>query len=395
MRDARRHRERFGFPAFTASTLALLAALGWLLLVPAAGLAADTDRDGLRDGFESRWGVTDPARSDSDGDGVGDPAEDGDGDRLGNLGEQRFGTDPGHPDSDRDGRSDGREDADGDDLSNALQQDQRPVPVGLRPPLGRALGAIWGRHLDCAASPSASDLTRCAFGIEAAATRLVVMGDSKAMMWMPALSVAARASGWELVTLLKGSCSPILGTLNTQAWVLDGGRVCRRWRSRALDWLASHPPALIVLAHSDDYQLVDADGRVLSAAHRVRAWRAGVERTLDRLPASTRALVLGDVPRNARNPLRCLKGHPDDMSACVTPRQPQAGRSVEKAIRAAVGRSGRRYATLGGQVCTYDPCPLVQGRTLIWRDGGHLTTRFARQLTPSMQALLSDALAGG
>jgi hypothetical protein len=375
--------------------LAPLVALLVALLVPAAGLAADADRDGLRDAFESRWGVTDPARSDSDGDGVVDPAEDSDADRLGNLGEQRFGTHPGDPDTDRDGRSDGREDADADGLSNALQQDQRRVPAGLRPPLGQALGAIWARHLDCAAAPGATNLARCAFGVDGAATRLVVIGDSKAMMWMPALSAAVRASGWQLVTLLKGSCSPILGTLNTQAWLLDGGRACQRWRSRALDWLAGHPPALIVVAHSDDYQLVDADGQVLTGADRVRAWRAGVGRTLDRLPVSSRVLLLGDVPRNARNPLRCLKAHPDDMSACVTPRQRQAGRSVEKAIRAAVRRSGRRFATLDGQVCTYDPCPLVQGRTLIWRDGGHLTTRFARQLTPSVQALLTEALAGG
>jgi hypothetical protein len=100
------------------------------------------------------------------------------------------------------------------------------------------------------------------------------------------------------------------------------------------------------------------------------------------------------VPRNARNPLRCLKAHPDDMAACVTPRQHRPERSVAKAIRAAALRSGRRFASLDGQVCTYDPCPLVQGRTLIWRDGGHLTTRFARQLTPSVQAMLADALEG-
>jgi hypothetical protein len=134
---------------------------------------------------------------------------------------------------------------------------------------------------------------------------------------------------------------------------------------------------------------------VLTGRDRVRVWRHGVARTLDRLPAASRVLVLGDVPRNTRNPVRCLKAHPDDMSACVTPRQAVAGDDVSKAIRSAVRRSGRRYASLDGQVCTYDPCPLVQGRTLIWRDGGHLTTRFARQLTPSVLALLAEALAGG
>ena len=29
------------------------------------------------------------------------------------------------------------------------------------------------------------------------------------------------------------------------------------------------------------------------------------------------------------------------------------------------------FRTLYGKVCTYDPCPLVQGDVLVWRDGGH------------------------
>ena len=61
----------------------LLASL--LLALPAG--AADRDRDGLDDGFERRYGVTDPGVRDSDHDGVIDSAEDNDKDGLGNLGE--------------------------------------------------------------------------------------------------------------------------------------------------------------------------------------------------------------------------------------------------------------------------------------------------------------------
>jgi hypothetical protein len=68
---------------------------------------------------------------------------------------------------------------------------------------------------------------------------------------------------------------------------------------------------------------------------------------------------------------------------------------VEKALRQAARLAGRRFGTLIDEVCTYDPCPLVQGRILMWRDGGHLTATFARRLTPSVQALLGSALAGG
>jgi hypothetical protein len=217
------------------------------------------------------------------------------------------------------------------------------------------------------------------------------VGDSKAMMLMPAFSAAAREAGWEVTTLLKGSCSPILATLNAQAQALDGGRACRQWRGRVIGWLADHPPALVVINHSDDYQLVE-DGRILSGNQKVQAWREGARRTLDTLPASSQVLLLGDVPRNAGNPVRCLKLHRDDISACVTPRRAGPRRAVEKALRQAAGLSGRRFGSLHDQVCTYDPCPLVQGRTLMWRDGGHLTTTFARQLTPSVRALLGEAL---
>ena len=339
--------------------------------------------------------MTDPARADSDGDGVVDPAEDLDGDRLGNLGEQRWGTNPGSPDSDGDGRPDGREDADRDGRTNAAEQDQRAVPAGLRPSLEDAIGDLWARHLDCSASPASTTVTRCRFGQVGSGTSVAIVGDSKAMMLMPAFIAAAREAGWDLVTLLKGSCTPILGTLNTQAWALDGGQACRRWRSRALDWLSAHPQTLVVITHSDDYQLVDGRGSVLSGDAKVRAWRDGARRTLEALPASSRVLLLGDVPRNAGNPVRCLKLHRDDMSACVTARRPAAKRAVEKALRAAALSGGRRFGTLHDQVCTYDPCPVVQGRTLMWRDGGHLTTTFARQLTPSVRALLAAALTSG
>jgi hypothetical protein len=52
----------------------------------AVSAATDRDGDGLRDSFETRWGVTDPRDRDTDGDGVPDPAEDHDGDGLSDLG---------------------------------------------------------------------------------------------------------------------------------------------------------------------------------------------------------------------------------------------------------------------------------------------------------------------
>ena len=184
------------------------AALGLVLLLLAAlpAAAADRDGDGLRDGFEARYGVTDPDRRDSDGDGVIDAAEDNDGDKLGNLGEQRFGTHPGKRDSDGDGRSDGREDKDGDGRSNAREQDQRPLPAGLRPSLAKAPDDITRYAATCGVRSGQAAVNRCVFGDPDAATTVVLMGDSKATMYLPPLIVASRQEGWRLVSLLKGRC---------------------------------------------------------------------------------------------------------------------------------------------------------------------------------------------
>ena len=67
---------------------------------------------------------------------------------------------------------------------------------------------------------------------------------------------------------------------------------------------------------------------------------------------------------------------------------------VDNAIRAAATNKGARYATLHDKICSYDPCPVIQGNIMMWRDGGHLSETFAKQLKPSIAAIFDRKLAG-
>jgi hypothetical protein len=362
------------------------------LVSPALAGAPDSDGDKLRDTYEARWGISDPHDWDSDDDGVIDSAEDSDGDRLSDLGEQRFGLRPHDRDSDDDGTADGQEDADGDGRSNALEQDQRPVPRGLRPSLAAAAEDIWVHQPECGAHGGLTSPRRCWFGAADSAVTLAVVGDSKATMHMPAFILAAKQLGWRVVTLLKGRCSPVLHTTTRHDFEFDRGQSCDAWRRNVLDWLGRTRPDLIVYAHSDDYALLDERGRVISGDRKLDAWRQGVRATVSALPVASEVLWLGDAPNNEGNPVRCLKDRRDDISACVTRREGLAQREVEVALREGVAAAGGRFRTLHDQVCTYDPCPLVQGDILIFRDEGHLTTTFTRRLAPSMRQVLSEVL---
>ncbi len=100
---------------------------------------SDTDGDGLLDGFEFSYLLTDPTLSDTDMNGISDCDEDEDLDGLSNGREQEIGTFPSKVDSDSDGLSDGDEvtiyntnplsyDTDGDGLS-----DNEELKFGLNP----------------------------------------------------------------------------------------------------------------------------------------------------------------------------------------------------------------------------------------------------------------------
>jgi hypothetical protein len=375
-------------------TMALVGALFMLLLVALPGVATDRDDDGLDDAFESTFGMTSPDAPDSDADGVVDPAEDSDGDRLSDLAEQRYGSDPGSPDSDADGVADSAEDDDGDGRANALEQDQRPLPPDLRPALAVADLDVQRQRRACQTKHGRSAVSTCTFGDPEADARIVLIGDSHASMFLTPFRRIAEQSGWKLTTMTKAACPGLVGLAGNNQWEIDGGRTCRLWQRRVLARLDKHPPDLVVYIQTPGYKLRQRDGRAVAPWRRTGEWRRALKRTVARLPEETTVLALGGTPRNfASNPVNCLRQHPDDISACVTRRQPEDKRTMDLGLQQGASVSRAIFDSIYDQICSYDPCPLVQGDVLMWRDGSHLSETFARVLQPSLKRVLDDALA--
>jgi hypothetical protein len=374
--------------------LAAALVLALALPVAAQGDDLDTDGDGLSDDFEVTWGLTSPNLRDSDRDGIVDTVEDEDRDKLGNLGEQRFGTDPGDPDTDGDGVLDGDEDADGDGRTDAQTQDQRPVPEDLRPPLAAAGEDVNGIHAWCGVHEGRSDLRHCRFGNPGSDVHIVLMGDSHAHALLLPFRRAAHQEGWHVETVIKGGCLPWLGITNGLQQRLDHGRSCRLWRRAAVKWLNELEPApdLVVITSSDRYALVQRNGAIHDKDTWPALWEAAVERTVAALPHGTAALILGDVPHNHGDPVRCLQADPSDISACAYRRQDPQERVIAQAQRAGAQAAGAAFGTLDEAICTYDPCPLIHDDVLVWRDRSHLSGTFSGYVTPALRALLRESL---
>jgi hypothetical protein len=98
--------------------------------------------------------------------------------------------------------------------------------------------------------------------------------------------------------------------------------------------------------------------------------------------------VIGDTPRALSDPPVCLSAHLDSQLACAT-MYAQATDPVHTAAEGAVAAA--RHVTFFDPVplvCPSDPCPVVLGRILVYRDTHHFTATFSRTLAPYLAAAL-------
>jgi hypothetical protein len=232
----------------------------------------------------------------------------------------------------------------------------------------------------------------CDFAAGDSDVSVVLFGDSHALQWLPALERAGQQEGWKVVALTKAACPPVAVEFGRKELGADAS--CIEWRGRALDWLAEEPPEVLLLAGAGRvYKLLDGDGERLLDDAALAEWQRGLAETLAALPESSSAVVLADTPLMRLNPVSCLEADPGDMSACVTSRSAALGGGLDEAERSAAEAAGATFASLSELVCPYDPCPVVIGDVLLWRNADHITATFAAQLAPAMRELVLAALA--
>lgn len=237
---------------------------------------------------------------------------------------------------------------------------------------------------ECLATMRSTGLADCRLGDPEGDETVVLLGDSHAFHWLPALEAVSEERGWRLVTALKAACAPLDVTL----WNAELGRPyveCDRWRERVLRWVHAVGPDLVVVSHSQaNYNRLDA-GEWVGATARVlrRLARTGAE-----------VVVLRDVPKPGVDVPACLSrtlwrgGSPDD--ACPYDPTPLLETDAYHAqISAAGGVPNATTVDLTHAVCAAPPCPTLRDDSLVvFRDRQHLSAAFAATLAP----VLSDAL---
>ena len=255
-----------------------------------------------------------------------------------------------------------------------------PVPADLVPSLGAArddIPPIYGNG--CHLSQQATAGPDCVFGDQAGGTTVVLFGDSHAAQWFPAFERLAKERGWRLVSLTKSACTSV----DLTVWNANLKRAyteCDTWREAAIERIASLAPALVVVTNSRGYTLASTLGE---APVDEESWANGLTRTIERIEASSGAVVvIGDTPKAVSDPPACLSANLTSVLACTRSFEAATDQAHSASEFGAARGAGATVIDPTDLICPTDPCPVVLGRILVYRDSHHLTATFARSLAP-------------
>ncbi len=222
----------------------------------------------------------------------------------------------------------------------------------------------------------------CEFGVAGGASTVALVGDSKAMQWLPALERLAPDRGWRIVTYGKSACTFAAGHAQNAGKAYPA---CDEWNRRVVDRLRADPPDLLL---TSGYAASAWDGDGATSASLV----AGLsDRWTEMRDAGVPVVVLGDSPVSPNDLDVCTARHPHELSRCAFDREPAVAGSGLPAQRVATTASGTPLVDLTDWICPVQRCPVAIGNVAIHRAGDHLTATYVRTLAPVLGAALDRA----
>ena len=252
----------------------------------------------------------------------------------------------------------------------------------------RAFAAARVDHMDhdCWGSLTENATAPCVFGDLSSDIRVVLMGDSHAEHWLPAMERVGRERHWKVYAMVKPACPvadiPEMVNARLKRHYVE----CATWRRSKLKQILALRPSLVVLSSYDHY--VPADGEASSWNVTPAVWQAGLRRTYSLLSsAGIPTIALRDVPDAGFDAPACLSRRANRGAFQLRGCEYNINESLRPsavAAQSAAARGLRNVAivNMNDRVCLRSPCSVVQRGRIVFRDGDHLTAAFSRAEAP-------------
>jgi peptidoglycan/LPS O-acetylase OafA/YrhL len=251
------------------------------------------------------------------------------------------------------------------------------VDSPLPPPifLGKDKAEVYKEN--CHLSDEDTALNPCIYGPETGA-KILLVGDSHAANWAPALISQADKMRWRLETHTKSGCPLFKGTIRPGKPYLS----CDEWRENLLRYLRTSPPDLVIFAQSRAHELVAAVGQ--KSRQEIAISIAAVWRELS--ARGIKIVAIRDTPRLPFEPGDCIARDP----SCYAEQSKVLGDDDPIVIAHNLAPEVP-VIDMTDAVCQQGKCPMVVGNVIVWRDRGHLTASYSRTLATALVSRVVEA----
>lgn len=237
----------------------------------------------------------------------------------------------------------------------------------------------------------------CVYGDSEGELTIVLIGDSHAQHWLPALDTAGKERGWRVFAWTKSACTPVEVRIRNSRLEREYHE-CYEWRGRVVEAVAAIGGSdVVIVADSYGYggSLLADDGKEAPPDLVYEMWRDGAARMFERYEALSEWLILmRDTPWVHRRVPSCLSEDPSNPQRCAFPLEGRVHRDetwTAAEFEAANGQVG--VIDMTSVICETDPCQVVTEEGLIkYRDSHHLTATYSSSLATALADALDDEL---
>jgi peptidoglycan/LPS O-acetylase OafA/YrhL len=222
---------------------------------------------------------------------------------------------------------------------------------------------------DVSAEPGGSCV---AGGTENGDTTVVLVGDSHAYHWMPALREIALDRGWRLLSFTKGGC-PFWDVELVNTNLKRDYTECYEWRDNVTERIREEKPDLIISSAAI------FNPRPGDFADR---WVAGVTTGVSTLvDMGAPVYVIEDTPYPKSDVPKCIAKNMTDTSACVlTPAEAYSDNDRRERSAAAAEAAGAHLIDPYRWFCSSQGCPVIVGNTVVYTDNSHMSSTYSATL---------------
>lgn len=211
---------------------------------------------------------------------------------------------------------------------------------------------------------------------------VMLVGDSHAAHWLPALQEIGATRNWTIITHTKSSC-PFIDTSIIVA--KTEYPECLVWSAAVREDILSRQPDLLMTAMVTNHFAVGAtsqeDNQERLAAGLLRAWQPLKD-------AEIPIAVVRGTPRMGQLIPECLAENPDTPLNCAVARETALGHGGSVSLAANQAGSDVTIIDITDAFCNSKLCEPIVGNVLVYRDQHHITVAYMKTLARLLEEKL-------